>query len=235
VRGLRVPRLPHAGHPRASVAPIARSRLSLRPQRRPFWTGCTRRPPQTFARACRVTSDGGETAPHRRPCVTLTATHRRSGYRSTARRLAPPTVRASFVPHFPRAEEPTWFLQPSSALAHWGPCPNGTPRCARTCKWVWAGAAGAHHACRPTASRDRGDLTGVADSKHWYDPGEVRPREIAPNPRCESCSSPDPHGRPPMFHPAHPWGPCWVRPPGGEPCQCRAHQEPTATPPPQPL
>jgi hypothetical protein len=61
-------------------------------------------------------------------------------------------------------------------------------------------------------------LTGVADSKRWYEPGEVRSRELVTLPRC-TCQSGG------MFHPAHLWGPCWVRLPGGEPCP---HQEPTA-------
>ena len=65
----------------------------------------------------------------------------------------------------------------------------------------------------------------MTESEHWYKPGEVRPRELAMLPRCPDCTSPDPSGRPPMFHPAHRWGPCWVRLPDGELC---AHQEPTA-------
>ena len=48
----------------------------------------------------------------------------------------------------------------------------------------------------------------------------VKPRRIDPNPRCPECKSPDPRGRAPMFHPAHKWGPCQVRMPGGDPCGC---------------
>ena len=40
----------------------------------------------------------------------------------------------------------------------------------------------------------------VADAERWYDPGEVRPRELVMLPRC-TCQSGG------MFHPAHPWGP----------------------------
>jgi hypothetical protein len=58
----------------------------------------------------------------------------------------------------------------------------------------------------------------VTESEHWYKPGEVRPRELAMLPRCPDCTSPDPSGRPPMFHPAHRWGPCWVKLPDGELC-----------------
>ena len=47
----------------------------------------------------------------------------------------------------------------------------------------------------------------------------VKPRDIDPNPRCPDCKTG------PMFHPAHRWGPCWVKLPGGELCP---HQEPTA-------
>ena len=65
----------------------------------------------------------------------------------------------------------------------------------------------------------------MADAERWYDPGEVRPLDLALNPRCPDCKSPDRSGRPLMFHPAHRWGPCWVRLPGGELCP---HQEPTA-------
>jgi hypothetical protein len=36
--------------------------------------------------------------------------------------------------------------------------------------------------------------------------------------RCPECKTG------PMFHPAHRWGLCWVRLPGGEPCQCRARK-----------
>ena len=58
----------------------------------------------------------------------------------------------------------------------------------------------------------------MADSERWYKPGEVKPRDLAINPRCPDCKTG------PMFHPAHRWGPCWVRLPGGELCP---HQEPT--------
>ena len=59
----------------------------------------------------------------------------------------------------------------------------------------------------------------VAD---WYAAGDVKPREIDPNPRCYECKSPDPMGRAPVFHPAHRWGPCEVRMPGGDECGCTA-------------
>jgi hypothetical protein len=67
---------------------------------------------------------------------------------------------------------------------------------------------------RPAWLADRGDLTGVADSERWYQPGEVRPRDLAITPRCPDCKTG------PMFHPSHPWGPCWVRMPGGDECGC---------------
>jgi hypothetical protein len=50
----------------------------------------------------------------------------------------------------------------------------------------------------------------------------VKPRDLDPNPRCYECKSPDPRGRAPMFHPAHRWGPCEVRMPGGNRCGCMA-------------
>jgi hypothetical protein len=52
----------------------------------------------------------------------------------------------------------------------------------------------------------------------WY--ASVKPRQRDANPRCRSCSSPDPNGRPPMFHPEHRWGPCEVRLSGGDYCGC---------------
>jgi hypothetical protein len=58
----------------------------------------------------------------------------------------------------------------------------------------------------------------------WYDPGPVRPRDVADNPRCPVCKSDDPRGRAPMFHPAHRWGPCQVQLPGQEVCGC-THSE----------
>ena len=64
-----------------------------------------------------------------------------------------------------------------------------------------------------------------ASGHRWYVAPDVKPRDLAINPRCPDCQSPDPNGRPPMFHPAHPWGPCWVRLPDGELCP---HREPTA-------
>jgi hypothetical protein len=59
----------------------------------------------------------------------------------------------------------------------------------------------------------------VTDAERWYDPGEVRPRDLVTLPRCPECKAG------PMFHPAHRWGPCWVKMPNGEAC---SHQEPTA-------
>jgi hypothetical protein len=55
---------------------------------------------------------------------------------------------------------------------------------------------------------------------------QVKPRNLDPNPRCYECKSDDLSGRAPMFHPAHRWGPCEVRMPGGELCP---HEEPSAT------
>lgn len=37
---------------------------------------------------------------------------------------------------------------------------------------------------------------------------EVKPRDVTYGPRCPACKSPDPKGMPPMFHMAHPFGPC---------------------------
>ena len=54
----------------------------------------------------------------------------------------------------------------------------------------------------------------MADAERWYQPGEVRPRDLAINPRCPDCKTG------PMFHPAHPCEPCWVRMPGGDECGC---------------
>ena len=56
----------------------------------------------------------------------------------------------------------------------------------------------------------------------WYDAGEVKPRDVTPNPRCRECRDGG------MWHPAHPWGPCIVRPRSGDRCPCTAH---LATPP----
>ena len=42
------------------------------------------------------------------------------------------------------------------------------------------------HRCarrRPAWPADRGALTGMADSERWYDPGQVKPRDLAINPR----------------------------------------------------
>jgi hypothetical protein len=64
-----------------------------------------------------------------------------------------------------------------------------------------------------------GETDRVADAERWYDPRPVRPRGLAINPRCPECKTG------PRFHPAHRWGPCWVRLPDGELCP---HQEPTA-------
>jgi hypothetical protein len=36
----------------------------------------------------------------------------------------------------------------------------------------------------------------VADAERWYEPGEVRPRDLPTLPHCPDCKSPDPHGRP---------------------------------------
>jgi hypothetical protein len=38
----------------------------------------------------------------------------------------------------------------------------------------------------------------------WYDAGEIKPRDIAPNPRCPDCQTGG------MFHPAHPGRRCGV-------------------------
>ena len=65
----------------------------------------------------------------------------------------------------------------------------------------------------------------MVDAECWYDPSPAKARELASNPRCPDCTSPDLSGRLPMFHPAHRWEPCGVRLPGGELCP---HQEPTA-------
>ena len=51
-----------------------------------------------------------------------------------------------------------------------------------------------------------------------FDPGQVKPRRIDPNPRCSACKSPDRVGRAPMAHPQHRWGPCQVRMPDGPEC-----------------
>jgi hypothetical protein len=59
-------------------------------------------------------------------------------------------------------------------------------------------------------------------------PDSVKPRRRDPNPRCHSCSSPDPNGRLPMFHPEHRWGPCEVRLPGGT--TAAARRRPAAPP-----
>ena len=119
----------------------------------------------------------------------------------------------------------TWLPSP---LLFEGPCEHavlrGRERLDRhsLCR-TWADLDGSTAPACVTARSGR--LTGVADAERWYDPGEVRPRDLAINPRCPDCQSPDPNGRPPMFHPAHPWGPCWVRLPDGELCP---HREPTA-------
>jgi hypothetical protein len=42
-------------------------------------------------------------------------------------------------------------------------------------------------------------------SEQWYEAGEVKPRDVDPNPRCYECKSDDHMGRAPMFHPAHRW------------------------------
>jgi hypothetical protein len=51
----------------------------------------------------------------------------------------------------------------------------------------------------------------------------VVPRQITSKPRCADCrDAVDPYrpSIPPMWHPAHPWGPCIVTLPGGDPCPC---------------
>jgi hypothetical protein len=52
----------------------------------------------------------------------------------------------------------------------------------------------------------------VADPERWYDPGQVKPRDLAIDPRCRECKTG------PMFHPAHLSGPCRAKLPGGELC-----------------
>ena len=54
------------------------------------------------------------------------------------------------------------------------------------------------------------------EPRDWYDPGEVKPRDLVPNPRCPHCKSGG------MFHPAHRWAPCQVRLEGGDLCGCSA-------------
>ncbi len=57
-------------------------------------------------------------------------------------------------------------------------------------------------------------------AERWHDPGPIKERNLGWNERCPECKSPDPKGMPPMFHPAHKWGPCQVQPPGQDVCGC---------------
>jgi hypothetical protein len=50
---------------------------------------------------------------------------------------------------------------------------------------------------------------------------EIKPRDIPSNPRCPVCKAEDPRSGHPMYHPAHPWGPCRVRLLDGTECGCR--------------
>ena len=61
--------------------------------------------------------------------------------------------------------------------------------------------------CAYGAARS-GRRTGVADAERWYDPGEVRPRDLVTLPRC-TCQSGG------MVHLAHRWGACSARLPTG--------------------
>jgi hypothetical protein len=46
----------------------------------------------------------------------------------------------------------------------------------------------------------------------WYDAGKIRPRDIAPDPRCPDCKTGG------MKHPAHPGRRCGVGFGGGSDC-----------------
>jgi hypothetical protein len=52
----------------------------------------------------------------------------------------------------------------------------------------------------------------------------IKPRDVASNPRCPDCSSPDRRHPelPAMFHPRHAPGDCFVQLVGEERCQCGA-------------
>ena len=51
------------------------------------------------------------------------------------------------------------------------------------------------------------------DEQGWYDAGEIKPRNIAPNPRFRDCETSG------MKHPVHPGRRCGLRLLGGE-CEC---------------
>jgi hypothetical protein len=49
--------------------------------------------------------------------------------------------------------------------------------------------------------------------QHWFNAGEIKPRDISPNPRCPDCQTGG------MKHPAHPGRRCGLRIDGVE-CDC---------------
>jgi len=67
---------------------------------------------------------------------------------------------------------------------------------------------------RHQRAQRRAAVHHVMPDDNWYDPGPVKPRQLDPNPRCPDCKTG------PMFHPAHPFEPCWVKLPGGQMCGC---------------
>ena len=56
------------------------------------------------------------------------------------------------------------------------------------------------------------DLNAMAE-QGWFEAREIKPRDLAPNPRCQDCETGG------MFHPAHPGRRCGLRLLGGE-CEC---------------
>ncbi len=50
----------------------------------------------------------------------------------------------------------------------------------------------------------------------------IKPRNLQLGERSYECKSPDPRGMPPMFHLAHPFGPCPTRMADGDECGCTA-------------
>ena len=82
------------------------------------------------------------------------------------------------------------------------------------------------------ASNARREPGGMTETPDLLD--KVKPRTLNFMPRCYECKSPDTpllRGRPPMFHPAHKWGPCDVRMAGGEPCGCTVGVQQSPRPP----